>query len=424
MPQIFPNWMMSPVFMYGVPGVIALIFLWLLVTRNWRGLKRYIGLLVVIGLVGFTGFNAWVKYLFKDFQFQFPPAAIVVQPVAEMTFEDRIEAIGTTQANESTALTSNVSETIETLMFEEGQFVTKGTIIATLHDAEEQAALTEAQKAFNRSAELVRTGALSAARRDADKARLDIAMAQVNDRKIIAPFDGYLGLRSLSAGDIVNPGTVITTLDDIDPIKLEFAVPEAYLAKLSTGLPIRAKSEAYPGERFEGTVLAVAPRVDPVTRTIMVKATIPNPDNKLRAGMLMGVEIVRNARHGLAISEEALVSQGANKVVMVTGTPDENKMADVSARPIVIGTRMPGYVEVVDGLKPGEKVIVEGVIKAHPGAKVIIAGEKTISDTTTTAAQNAVAGKQTELGTMGIGTTEATPQTQDAPTTHGTPKAE
>jgi membrane fusion protein, multidrug efflux system len=390
-------WMSSPVLMYGLPVAIVILFLVLVVTKGWRGFRYFIGIAAVLGIVGFTGFNAYMKFIFKDFQWQMPPGTVQVQPVAEMTFEDKIEAIGTAQANESTALTSNVSETVKAINFDEGQFVTKGTVIAQLHNDEEQANLAEARKIYNRTAELVRSAALSVARLDQDRARLDVAQAQVNDRTIVAPFDGILGLRSLSVGDIVNPGTVITTLDDVDPIKLEFSIPETFLSAIQTGMKIHAKSAAWPGIAFDGEILAINPRIDPVTRALMVKATIPNPDGKLRAGMLMGVDIIKNSRRALAVSEEALVSQGANKMVMIAGTPDKDGIADVEARPITIGTRQPGFVEVLTGLKPHEKVIVDGVIKAHPGAKVHIVGEKTIPNTVNRAIDNAVPGKQAEL---------------------------
>lgn len=388
-------------------------------TGSKRGRGRLIGTVILLGVVGYTGYAAFQKHEKSGTQPPMPAATVIVQNVAPMEFSDRIEAIGTTEANESTALTSNVTETVQSINVNEGQFVPKGTVIAELHDAEEQAMLAEAQKAYDRSSALSRTGALSPARRDADRAALDVAIAQVNDRKIIAPFDGILGLRSISVGDIVNPGTVITTIDDINPIKLEFAVPETYLSIVQTGLPVQARSNAYTGDVFTGAIIAVDPRIDTVTRTLRVKAEVPNPDGKLRAGMLMGVNIVKNTRQSLAVSEEALVSKGEQKLVMVAGTPDDKGLSEVIARPITIGARVPGYVEVTTGLTAGEKVIVEGVIKANPGGKVKIGGEKTIPQTIDKAAANAVTGKQTGLQDIGV----VTPTPNTAPTAAPQPKA-
>jgi membrane fusion protein, multidrug efflux system len=419
MPEIFPAWMTSPFIMYGVPGFLVLIFLFLLVTRNWRGLRRYTIFLVLLGLISYTGFTAYVKYLFKDFQWQMPPATVMVQTVAPLPFSDRIEAVGTTEANESASITANVTETVKSIMFAEGQFVPKGTVIAQLHDDEEQALLTESQKAFNRSDELVKTKALSVARRDADRAKLDVAQAQVRDRQIVAPFDGILGLRSISAGDIVNPGTVITTIDDINPIKLQCSVPESYMSGVANGQAVIGTAEAWPGQKFTGEIIALDPRIDQTTRTLKVKAAIPNPDGKLRAGMLMNVAIVKNERQSLAVSEEA---QGPQKLVMVASTPDKDGLAKIEPRPITIGTRMAGYVEVTSGLQADETVVVEGVIKAAPGSTVHVAGHKDIASTIKDAVDVAVPGKQDDMKSMDMPQEEPTPDT--APATDAVPVPE
>ena len=394
MPQLFPAWMTSPIFMTIIGLVILAAFVRAVRRRGWR---QAAVLFVVLGLVGYTGFTGYVKYLFSGFQFPFPPAQVYVQVPENYPFDDRIEAIGTTEANESTAITSNVTRTVKALYVTEGQFVTKGTVIAELDDAAEQATLREAEQAYNRSVELLKSNAISAARVDSDRARLDVARASVNDRKIVAPFDGILGLRSISVGDIVTAGMTITTLDDVDPMKLEFSVPELFLAAMKPGLAIEAHSDAYPGIAFQGTVTAVDPRVDPVTRALKVKAQIENSDGKLRAGMLMKVEIVQNARTALAVSEEALVSKGQQKLVMVTGAPGKEGLSDVAARPVTIGTRGAGFVEITSGLTVQDQVVVDGVIKAHPGGKVKVMGTRTIKETTDRALGFAVQGKQDEL---------------------------
>jgi membrane fusion protein, multidrug efflux system len=400
MPQIFPTWLTSPFIVYPFYAFLAFLafrFIMLLIRRDWPKVRRWAITAIVILLVGYTGFNGYMKYIFAGFQFPFPPGTVIVQNIQEIPFADQIEAIGTTEANESTALTSNVTETVKSINVSEGQFVTQGTIIAELHNDEEQAALIEAQKAFERTDALVKNNALSVARRDTDRAALDTAQARLNDRQIIAPFDGILGLRSISVGDIVNPGTIITTIDDVDPIKLEFSVPETYLAVIKSGEIVQAKSDAYRGTVFSGVVSAIDPRIDPVTRALRVKAEIPNPDGQLRAGMLMRVNIIKDQRMSVAVSEAALVSKGTQKSVMVIGTPDKDGLADVTERPIEIGARAPGYVEVLKGLKANEKVIVEGVIKAHPGGKVHVVGTKSINQTVDSATAQAVPGKQNDL---------------------------
>jgi membrane fusion protein (multidrug efflux system) len=381
-----------------VPAVLTVFLLAMLLVPARGRRQRYMVVLFILGGLTLTGYQAFLKS--QGGGWEMPPAAIMAQTVTPTEFADRIEALGTAQANESTSLTSNVTEVVKNITVTEGQFVTKGTVLVQLHDDEERATLVEAEKAFNRSATLVRTSAISPARLDADRARLDIARAQVADRQIVAPFDGILGLRSISVGDIVNPGTVITTLDDVDPIKLEFSVPEAYVAAIQSGMTIEARSEAYPGRVFKGLITAIDPRIDPVTRSLKIKAEINNQDGQLRAGMLLKTNIVKNAREALAISEEALISSGDQKTVLVLTKP-EGQGADtlytVEPRPVTIGTRHPGYVEVTGGLAAGERVVVDGVVKSFPGSRVKIAGEKNIAATVNRALDNAVPGKQAEL---------------------------
>ncbi len=411
MPEIFPSWMMSPVVMYGVPGVILFLMLAFIIARAWRMLT----LLIVILVIGGTAFMGFFWKTINDFMasFPMPTPGIVAQTVTLRNFDDRIESVGTAQANESTSLSSNVSETVKEILFTEGQYVTAGTVIARLDDSEERANLIEAQKSFNRAVELVRTQAVSTARLDADRARLDIAKVQIADRQIVAPFDGVLGLRSISVGDIVNPGMVITTLDDTDPIKLEFSVPETYVSAIDPDLPIEARAEAWPGQIFKGFIRAIDPRVDPVTRAFRVKAEIPNGDGKIRPGMLMRVDVVKEIRTALAISEEALLSKGDQKSVYVLGETNKDGLTSVESRPVTVGARRPGYVEVLTGLKEGEKIVVDGVIKIMPGGKVKIVGDDTIEKTVQSATDQAVEGKQDELKALAPDSSTSSGETPD-----------
>lgn len=392
----------------AVPWVLGLVLVaYILMPGRAGGRRRYGGILVVLSAVLLTGYQGFLKS--QGGGWQMPPATIVAQTVTTRNFDDRIEAVGTTEANESTALTSNVSETVKEIFFTEGAFVTAGTVLVRLHDDEEQAGLIEAQRAFERSAKLVQTSAVSAARLDADRARLDIVRAQIRDRQITAPFDGILGLRSISVGDIVNSGTVITTLDDVDPIKLEFSVPESFMAAITPGQNVEARAEAYRGQIFTGTVRAIDPRIDPITRALRIKAEVPNPQGKLRAGMLMTVDVVSNPRRNPAISEEAITSQREQKFVRVLAAVDADGFAEVTEREVKIGARRPGYVEITTGLKEGDKIVVDGVIKAAPGSKVKIGSEKNIDATVARAVANAVPGKQADLEAMGIAAPEPTP---------------
>jgi membrane fusion protein (multidrug efflux system) len=348
--------------------------------RKW--IIRILLGLVVLALIGGTGFMLMMKIKFADFQPPQTPPGVIVSAVVEQEFVDKIEAIGTAAANQSAMLTATVTETIKTINVNEGEYVEAGTVIVELNNDEERATMNEAEKSFARYDQLARTKIGSEARRDEERARLEVAKSQFEKRTITAPFNGVLGIRKVSVGDLVAPGTVITTIDEMDPIKLEFSVPEGYLSVLKPGLEINASSEAYPGQLFKGVISAIDSRVNTGTRAIMINARIPNADGRLRPGLLMKVDIVKSSRQALAIPEEAIVSAGEKKTVLVVG---EDKK--VTEKTITSGNRQAGYVEILSGLNKGEKVIIEGLQKAHDGGEVVVAGEKTIEQSMTDAVE-------------------------------------
>jgi membrane fusion protein (multidrug efflux system) len=184
-----------------------------------------------------------------------------------------------------------------------------------------------------------------------------------------APFAGVVGLRNVSVGALVEPGDLITTLDDDSVMKLDFSVPAIYLGLLEQELPVTATTRAWQGRLFEGRVKSIDSRVDPVTRTVVVRALLPNPDHVLRPGMLMRVDLLNRQREAIMIPEECLVPQGKRQFVYVVDPSADNT---VERREVSIGTRRPGEVEIVEGLTAGELVITDGTLKVRPGSKVVI----------------------------------------------------
>lgn len=342
-------------------------------------LRRYIvtGLitLFVLALLGGTGFMLFMKIKFADFQPPMEPANVILSPVVPYEFKDTIEAIGTITASESATITATVTETIKAINAQEGQFVAKGTSIVDLISDQEQATLDQASKSYGRYNQLVKNNLASAEKRDEEQASFNVAKAQLDKRKIVAPFDGFLGIRHVNVGDVVQPGTVITTIDAIDPIKLDFAVPEVYLAALKQDMPIEATSAAWPDTVFKGKIYVVDSRIDTDSRAIMVRAIMENPDHKLKPGLLMKVQIIRDVKTSLAVPESAIQSAGQKKSVFVVGA--DKKVAE---KVIQTGQREPGVVEVTSGLVAGDKVIIEGQMKTGDGATVHIASEKTLQD--------------------------------------------
>ncbi len=309
-----------------------------------------------------------------------PPVKVVTAPVREDAWIDRIEALGTARANESVTLTAKVTETVARVAFEDGDLASEGQVLVDLTGRAEVASLEEAQanytealQQYRRQVELVEAGTIArsqldtlVATRDAAKARMDAIRARLSDRVIVAPFAGLLGFRQVSPGTLVTPGTPIATLDDVSVIKLDFSVPERFLSTLAVGQDIQAKSAAWPGQAFTGRVSSVGSRVDAVTRTVTVRAEIPNPDLQLRPGMLLTVDLLLPPRPALVIPELALIQVGSQQSVFRVDA--EGAVAQV---PVRSGARRRGEVEIVEGLSAGERIVVEGTVKLRSGARVV-----------------------------------------------------
>jgi membrane fusion protein (multidrug efflux system) len=312
------------------------------------------------------------------------PMPVIVSEVKTTRFSDRVEALGTLRANESVELTATVTETVTDIHFEDGQRVEAGDILVEMTNEEEHALIeqelstvAEAKKQYDRMMTLAKRGAASESQLDqrrreyqTAKAKLRAIESKMKDHLIMAPFSGTVGLRNISIGALIEPGDVVTTLDDEHIMKLDFTVPAVYLASLREGLPIQAVSSAFPGRTFKGSVSGIDSRVDRVTRSITVRALLPNPEYLLKPGLLMSVELFVNARETVVIPEEALIPSGRNNAVLLVERTAEPPLA--WRRPVSIGGRRPGEVEILDGLKGGELVVTHGNMRAQDGQPVTI----------------------------------------------------
>jgi len=310
------------------------------------------------------------------------PVPVGVVEVQQERFADRIQALGTAQADESVTLTARVSETIESVHFEDGEYVEEGQILVALSRQEQiaeseqyRAALKEFEQQLERTRDLAARGNASEATLDQQirlveeaKAQIEGAQARIEVRVVRAPFSGILGLRRVSPGTLVSPGDEITTLDDVTPIKLDFSVPERFLSVLKPSQSVLAKAAAYPGEVFRGEISTVSSRVDPVTRAVTVRALIPNEDARLRPGMLLTVEVINRERMALSVPEEALVPEGPDQFVYVV----DPQAGTAERRQVTLGQRQPGRVEILSGIERGELVVFSGTQRLRPGAPVEI----------------------------------------------------
>lgn len=308
-----------------------------------------------------------------------PAAVVTTSTITPTEWVDAIEALGTTKARESVTLTAKITETVRRVNFTDGQRVSAGDVLVELTSGQQVAGLAEAQATYKdaerlmrRNQDLVEKGTIARqvadtarATHDSTKARVDLLRAQLADRVVTAPFSGVLGLRQVSAGALVTPGTVITTLDDVNTIKLDFAVPEILMATLVPGQEVTAKSAAYPGREFKGKVLSLDSRVDPVTRAVQVRAELPNEDHALRPGMLLSIKVLKPARETLVVPEIAVVQVGSNSYVYVVGADETAEEVKVK-----LGARRRGVVEVIEGISSGARIVIDGTVKLRNGSKI------------------------------------------------------
>lgn len=315
------------------------------------------------------------------------PVSVIVAPVTVKNFADPVEALGTTKANETVIITADTSEKVEGIHFEDGQIVKKGDLLVTLERGEEEAALkaaeatlAERQSAYDRAKNLQESSAVSKATLQERLAALKQIQAEIETIKaklaklvIVAPFDGILGLREVSVGALVQPGGKITTIDDLSHIKVDFDVPSVFLPTLKTGLPIIGRVEPYAGRDFLGTVSTVNTQVDPVTRTVRVRAVLPNPDGALRPGLLMTITLLKEQREAIMIPEEAVIKRGNKNFVYVVAEKDGKTIA--AQKEVRIGGRRPGEIEIAEGLSAGEKIVTHGTMKLSDGAEIAVRAE-------------------------------------------------
>ena len=303
------------------------------------------------------------------------PIEVLVETVQTQEISDPLEALGTLRANEAVDVTVNVAETVESIGFQSGQRVEKGQVLLTLESGEERALVEEAKSTrdearaqLNRIRALAKRGDASQSLLDetqrefrVSEARLAAVESRLQYRIIKAPFSGLVGLRNISPGAYLAPGDTVTTLVDDRSMKLDFNVPSLFLSTLRPGVPIVARSRALANRRFNGEVSSVDNRVDPISRSITVRAELDNSDSVLRAGMLMEVTLESNPRQMPVISESALIQLQDRSYVYVVDQEDGITFA--RRLPVTTGLRLPGKIEIREGLEAGQIIVVEGAVK-------------------------------------------------------------
>lgn len=304
---------------------------------------------------------------------------VVTAPVRRGEIVERLEAVGTVRAREAVTITTKVAGIVTAVRFTEGQRVREGDVLLELDAAALRAELDQARAtADNARSMLARARALPAgqavsqARVDeletlarAAEGRVRQAQARIEELRLVAPFSGRVGLRQVSPGALIQPGTAVTTLDDTARVRVEFTIPEVQLARIQPGSRVIARSAAYPGRNFEGRVALVDTRIDTATRSIRLISEFDNADEALKPGLFLTVELTLNQRpDALLVPEEALDPVGERTFLYV--------IRDGRARrtEVQLGLRLPGEVEVRGGVAAGEPVVTRGLQRLRDNAPV------------------------------------------------------
>ncbi len=319
-----------------------------------------------------------------------PPAFVSLGEVRQESWESLIASVGTVAAYQGVTVAAEADGTVREILFEPGSMAEAGQVLVRLDTEVEQAQLAAAQAGaelarttLERTRELFSSNTVSKADLDAAEATVKQTEAQVENlravitkRTVVAPFAGRLGIRQISVGQFLNKGEQVVSLQALDPVYVEFSLPQQRLGAVGDGMIVRAKADAYPDDVFEGQLTAVNPQVDPVTRSVRMQATFKNANGHLRPGMFVTVDVVLpKAEDVLAIPETAVVYAPYGSTVFVAtegkAGSDGKKPMVAELRNVRLGTRRGDFVAVVSGLKAGERIVTNGGLKLRQGAVIL-----------------------------------------------------
>jgi membrane fusion protein (multidrug efflux system) len=370
-------------------------------------------LVVVLALAGYKGFSIYQQI--QMFSAPQPAISVSAAHAEEQPWQSRLPAIGTLKALQGVDLAAEVEGIVREVMFESGQKVTQGQALIQLDSEVERASLATAeaerslaQIEYERGRSLVSRSNISKSEFDRLASALQKATAsaaqlkaQLDKKRINAPFAGTIGIRQVDTGDYLSPGATIATLQDLSHLHVDFFLPEQRAPQLQVGQPVRLSVAAYPDEQFEGRIAAINPKVENETRNLQVRATLSNPDEKLLPGMFANLEVLLpDDRPQIVVPETAITySLYGNSVYVVTEkqgedgktVKDEKGTAQltVERRFVETGERRAGRVVISKGLKAGEQVVTSGQLKLDNGAHVVIVADPALQLETDEAADAA-----------------------------------
>lgn len=351
--------------------------------------KRMIIMLLAVGLLlgAVFGFQVFKSHMIATAiaSMANPPETVTATTAGQEEWQDRVEAVGSLRAVNGADLAFEVAGVVAELMFQSGDEVAAGTPLVRLRNDDElsklaslQAVADLAQTVLARDQAQLRIRAVSQAQVDQDEANLRNARAQVGQQQAVvdkyvlrAPFAGRLGLRQADLGQYLTAGTTVVTLQSLDPIYVDFFLPQQALAQIRVGQPVTARVDTWPGQSFAGEISAINPRVDAASRNVQVRATLRNPDHRLMPGMYATTSIaVGQPQRYVTLPQTAIAFNSYGSVAYIVERQGERLVARQTF--VTTGPTRGDQVAVLRGIDPGATVVTSGQIKLRNGATVVI----------------------------------------------------
>ncbi|HEX7044601.1 MAG TPA: efflux RND transporter periplasmic adaptor subunit [Burkholderiales bacterium] len=382
-------------------------------TRRRRLARRMIVMLIAVAFVfgavfGFQYFRDQMirRYLAAN---RAPPVAVAAERAGTAAWQPRLEAIGSLRAVNGIEVSTEVAGVIESINFRNGDTAAAGDVLVQLNADPDQAQLDAArvaaelaEVAFRRAKEQFAVQAISRAALDTAAAELKSSRAQVQQQEALlarktirAPFAGRLGISNVSIGQYVNPGQAIVTLQTIDPIYVDFTLPQQQLAQIALDQPLTVTTNVYPEHTFAGRITAIAPRVDPATRNLQLQGMLPNPKSELLPGMFASVSVQVGAEQPQLTLPQTAISYNpyGSTVYVLEPTPDRNPQGEpiytARQRFVETGERRGNAVAILSGVSEGELVVTAGQLKLRNGAPAVLADAAKVSEGAVRSARSA-----------------------------------
>lgn len=350
-----------------------------------------VGVALIVGAIVYAKVSQFGAMIEAGANMVLPPETVTAMSAQSAQWEQWLSATGTVSAVQGVVVSTETSGRVEQIEFESGAAVNAGDVLVRLDISTEEAQLAAARAAaalataeLARARELLERKMVSAAELDTADAQAKEARAQVVNvgaliakKTIRAPFAGRLGLRRINLGQILSQGDAIVSLQTLDPIHINFSLPQQDLPRLHTGMEVRLTADAAPGESFVGKINAISPEVDSATRTVRVQALTDNAQEKLRDGMFVNVRVVLPKSHKVlpvSLSAVLYAPYGDSVFVIEEKKNEDSGAVDKVLRQqfVQLGQARGDFVDVLDGLKAGETVVTSGVFKLRSGMVVVV----------------------------------------------------